>query len=710
MSRRPLTDLVEDLAQLYELSLSIGRSLDLEKCCDAFVGALLARKGLAAAVIWERQSDRSLRCIYSNPLVGGDALVLEEGHRIACVERPFELLPAKSWPAALDGRLVIGEGIAFRLADFGVMLLLSARPGMLGAVECRQLVPLVQMFAVSVSGCLAHRRLEEEMRRNELLALVAAYTDNSVVVTNAEGEIEWVNRSFEQLTGYARAAAAGKKPGHLLQGPDTDQDTVARIRQALRAGMPVSEEILNYTRAGRAYWVSLSITPIRDSRGCPVRFVAVQRETTRDREQREALVHATRRLADQTQALERSRAEAVRASAEKSSFLARTSHEIRTPMTAIVGYADLLERGEGSDEQRRSWVGRIRDASRQLLDLAGGVLDLARIEQGPRTASMAPVRLAALVDAVGATLEPEASRKGLGLTWRVPSDLPDVTSDARAIRQILLNLGANAVRYTHRGEVRITAERAACGAIDLCVADTGVGIRPDELDGMFQPFVRLEAEALQTEGFGLGLAISHQLALSIGAELLVESTHGVGSSFRLRVPVHASVRAGAEAVVDVVDPYRDVQDVDSVAAPDLRGRRILIAEDTPEIREILDAFLARTGAALDVVCNGAEAVEHVFQAQADGRPYDLVLMDLKMPEMDGFEATRRLRASGFAQPIVALTAFALGEDGDRALRAGCDARLTKPVVSSDLYRELDRQLSRGAPSTATRPVQERDAP
>jgi CheY-like chemotaxis protein len=370
----------------------------------------------------------------------------------------------------------------------------------------------------------------------------------------------------------------------------------------------------------------------------------------------------------------------------------------------------LLERGEGSDEQRRSWVGRIRDASRQLLDLAGGVLDLARIEQGPRTASMAPVRLAALVDAVGATLEPEASRKGLGLTWRVPSDLPDVTSDARAIRQILLNLGANAVRYTHRGEVRITAERAACGAIDLCVADTGVGIRPDELDGMFQPFVRLEAEALQTEGFGLGLAISHQLALSIGAELLVESTHGVGSSFRLRVPVHASVRAGAEAVVDVVDPYRDVQDVDSVAAPDLRGRRILIAEDTPEIREILDAFLARTGAALDVVCNGAEAVEHVFQAQADGRPYDLVLMDLKMPEMDGFEATRRLRASGFAQPIVALTAFALGEDGDRALRAGCDARLTKPVVSSDLYRELDRQLSRGAPSTATRPVQERDAP
>lgn len=692
MSRRTQSELIEDLAQLYELSLSIGRSLDLRTCCDGFLKALLARKGLAAAILWERDVDGGLRCIYANPSVDHEQLLLDSGHRIARVAREFEVLPPRSWPEVLDGRLAVGEGIAFQLADFGVMLLLSVRPGTLGDVQCRQLLPLVHMFAVSVSGCLSHGRLGEEKRRSELLALVAAHTENSVVVTDAEGRIEWVNRSFEQLTGFSRGAAIGQKPGHLLQGPDTDPEAVERIRHAVRAGAPANEELLNYTRAGRAYWVSLSITPIRDGAGRTVRFIAVQRETTRDREQREALMLATRRLADQTRALERARTDAERASEEKSSFLARTSHEIRTPMTAIVGYADLLERGEGSEEQRRAWVSRIHDASRQLLELAGGVLDLARIEQGPAAAAMAPVRVGSLVDAVGATLEPEASRKGLGLTWQVPADLPDVTSDARAIRQILLNLGANAIRYTTRGHVRITVGRAADGITDFCVEDTGVGIPREQIDGMFQPFVRLEGGKQSAEGFGLGLAISHQLALSIGAQLLVESTPGVGSKFRLRVPGGAA-GAGVRSMAARGSLGASEPDVSAVAAPDLRGRRVLLAEDTPDIREILEAFVSRTGAETDVVCDGAEAVERVFLAQAEGRPYDVVLMDLKMPVMDGFEATERLRASGFDRPVIALTAFVLGEDAERALRAGCDARLTKPVTSAVLYQELERHLA-----------------
>jgi two-component system CheB/CheR fusion protein len=158
--------------------------------------------------------------------------------------------------------------------------------------------------------------------------------------------------------------------------------------------------------------------------------------------------------------------------------------------------------------------------------------------------------------------------------------------------------------------------------------------------------------------------------------------------------------------MDMSNPAVDEMTAAATDAPDLRGRRILIAEDTPDIREILEAFLARTGADLDAVCDGAEAVESVFQAQADGRPYDVVFMDLKMPVMDGFEATERMRASGFTRPVIALTAFVLGEDADRALRAGCNTRLTKPVSASDLYRELDRLLSaetEAAPRSARGP-------
>ena len=151
--------------------------------------------------------------------------------------------------------------------------------------------------------------------------------------------------------------------------------------------------------------------------------------------------------------------------------------------------------------------------------------------------------------------------------------------------------------------------------------------------------------------------------------------------------------AGVEALTARGSSGASDPDGRPFATPDLRGRRVLLAEDTPDIREILEAFVSRTGAETDVVCDGAEAVERVFLAQAEGRPYDVVLMDLKMPVMDGLEATERLRASGFARPVIALTAFVLGEDADRALRAGCNARLTKPVTSADLYQELERHLA-----------------
>jgi len=361
------------------------------------------------------------------------------------------------------------------------------------------------------------------------------------------------------------------------------------------------------------------------------------------------------------------RAEA--ASRAKTDFLANVSHEIRTPMTAVLGYTDLLLAGAGDTTEREVWAAAVRRNGAQLLDLIDGILDVSRLEGDRLEIQRRRCELREVVEPVASTARAEAHEKGLAFTCELGDGCPAaIDSDPVRLRQILANLLRNAVKFTSSGSVSLRVSRATDSGSKLVfeVADSGVGIPAKDFERIFAPFGQVDASHTRRfGGAGLGLAISRRLAKLLGGTLGVSSDPGRGSTFRLEVEAPAVAPAAAD--------------------PPLRRARVLLAEDGTDNQRLIRALL-RPRADVALVENGAQALAQALAALDAGEPYDLVLMDMQMPVMDGYEATRRLRASGYTAPIVALTAHAMSSDRERCLEAGCDEYLTKPI---DRARLLD---------------------
>jgi signal transduction histidine kinase/CheY-like chemotaxis protein len=354
------------------------------------------------------------------------------------------------------------------------------------------------------------------------------------------------------------------------------------------------------------------------------------------------------------------RAEA--ASRAKTEFLANVSHEIRTPMTAVLGYSDLLLTGSGSEAEREAWAGAVRRNGAQLLDLIDGILDVSRLEGDRLEIHRRACGLRELIEPVVATARAEAREKALAFTCEIADGCPDgIETDPLRLRQILASLLGNAVKFTSSGAVglRVSRLHGAPARLVFEVTDTGVGIPERDHERIFQPFAQVDASHTRRfGGVGLGLAISRRLARLLGGTLDVASAPGRGSTFRLEI---------------------EPPSVAPAAAPRLTRRaRVLLAEDGPDNQRLIQALL-RASAEVSLVENGAQALAQALAALDAGEPYDVLLMDMQMPVMDGYEATRRLRESGYTAAIVALTAHAMSGDRERCLAAGCDEYLTKPI-------------------------------
>ncbi|MEX2208700.1 MAG: ATP-binding protein [Myxococcota bacterium] len=360
---------------------------------------------------------------------------------------------------------------------------------------------------------------------------------------------------------------------------------------------------------------------------------------------------------------------AEEASRAKTDFLANVSHEIRTPMTAVLGYTDLLLAGAGDATEREVWAAAVRRNGAQLLDLIDGILDVSRLESDRLEIQRRGCKLRELVEPVAATARAEANEKGLAFSCEIGDRCPQaIDTDPVRLRQILANLLRNAVKFTSAGSVDLRVSPAGDSGTRLSfeVADSGVGIPAKDLERIFAPFGQVDASHTRRfGGAGLGLAISRRLAKLLGGTLGVSSEPGRGSTFRLEIEAPAVVPASAE--------------------PPTRRARVLLAEDGADNQRLIRALL-RPRADVALVENGAQALAQALAALDAGEPYDLVLMDMQMPVMDGYEATLRLRESGYTAPIVALTAHAMSGDRERCLAAGCDEYLTKPI---DRTRLLD---------------------
>ncbi|HRO36931.1 PAS domain S-box protein [Thauera sp.] len=549
------------------------------------------------------------------------------------------------------------------------------------------------VFALDIS---ARKAAEENLRK---LSRAVEESPESIVITNTRAEIEYVNKAFVDKTGYSRAEAIGQNP-RLLQSGRTEPEAYRELWDTITHGRSWRGEFFNRCKDGSEYLEKVTITPIHDENGVITHYVALKQDITEQRRMEDELEryreHLEGLVAIRTAELQQALDAANIASRAKTEFLTTMSHEIRTPMNGVIGLLDVLSRSRLSAEQVEM-VGIMRKSAETLLRLIDDILDFSKIESGNLELDIGPTSIPDLIARVVGITQTVANRKAVTLSSRIDSDVPPVVhSDALRLQQVLGNLVGNAVKFSsgldRPGRVEIRVKSAGTGQILFMVTDNGIGIAPEAIEKIFQPFSQAESTTTRRfGGTGLGLSICTRLVRMFKGRIEVSSLPGRGSRFMVTLPLAATngtalrgepAQAGEQAAPRPL-PRAQAGTADA-------GRRILVAEDNDINRRVIERQLALLGLECESAENGHQALECW---RAGG--YGLLLTDLHMPGMDGYELTARIRSEevpGKRMPIVAVTANALRGERERCIDAGMDDFILKPVQVAMLQDVLGRWL------------------
>ena len=486
----------------------------------------------------------------------------------------------------------------------------------------------------------------------------------AVVEFDMQGHVLHANDNFLNLMGYDLQEIVGQHHRMFCEPAYVQTEAYVQFWEQLRSGQLDGGEYLRLGKDGRRIWIQATYNPIFDAKGQP--FKVVKFET--DLSQRRAM----------EQELRTAKERAEQAAAARSTFLANMSHEIRTPMNAIIGFTEALL-DTPLDAQQRRHLGTVQHAARSMLRLLNDILDTAKLEKGAVELEIGDFSVQELCDQILTSLRIHAGKKGLALQCvtaeRVP---PYLHGDALRLQQVLLNLLGNALKFTERGHVLLRLDYHD-GTLVIEVEDTGIGIAAQHLERIFDPFAQADASTTrQFGGTGLGTTISRQLVELMGGSISVRSTLGVGTTFTVCLPLPVG-----QALAAVVNVSQALQ---------LPQMRMLVVDDVPANIELLQIHLDRGRHQVTVARDGESAV-----AAYEAGHFDVVLMDLQMPGMDGLEATRRIRAFEQAQrrkpvPVIALSASVLEQDRRNARAAGMDGFASKPLEPARLFREIARVL------------------
>ena len=651
-----------------------------------------------------RRADADRRSLFEQ--MGDGVLLLDQNYRVIEANRPALRMLGYQRDELLNKRLhaVLPAAEHARVPQAVAELAAGAEnltEWQVRRQDTSQFTAEVSMRAADGHRCvvvvrdITQRRAQEQHLR--LLSMAVEQNSQSIVITDLDGKMQYVNAAALSSSGYGRHELLGFN-SRLFQSGMTPPETYLDMWEKLLAGQTWRGLLFNRRKDGEIYVEHASIAPIRDADGRVTQFLAMKEDVTEKRringELRQHQLHLEELVVHRTAELEEARRAAEAGSEAKSAFLANMSHEIRTPMNGVVGLVDVLQQSSLTPYQK-DLTETISESAFALLGIIEDILDFSKIEAGRMTLESESVCLSRLVDSACSSLRVHAASREVMLDVYVDPALPDwIKSDSVRLRQILNNLVGNAIKFSvglqHPGRVELRVEQAESGCFHLRVIDNGIGMAPDVLTRILEPFVQAEASTTRRfGGTGLGLSICRRIARLFGGRMEVESELGRGSTFTVTLPCHATGRPS-----EPNGPSQVLALAPGTPQPAHARPLVLVAEDNDINQKVIRRQLALLGLAVDMAQDGLEALA-LWRDGRDTRRHCMLLTDLHMPGLDGYALATAIRSEepdGQRLPIVALSANAMRGEIDRCKLAGMDDYLSKPVQLEPLGALLQRWI------------------